>query len=107
MNSLPSSAAAPISDAYGRLLSLYQHKVGRLRLLELIGANGILTDALVLRLQLLNEENERLLISERANRAGLKEFEQRLEDQRKQTEEAEAALHGESRSQFLFHVRAS
>ena len=91
MSALPDSAATTILDAYGSLL-------GRLRLLEIIGANGILTDALVSRLQLLNDENERLLSSERTNRAGLKGLEQRLEDQRMRTEEAEAALHGESLS---------
>lgn len=93
--SLPPATATPIKDAYANLFTLYQYTLGRLQLLELIGANGILTDALVVRLQQLNEENERLLDSERANRAKMRDLNLELEGQLKQAQSAEAALHGD------------
>lgn len=99
------STAGPVLNAYGHLLSLYHYTLGRLKLLELIGANGVLTDALILRLQLLNDENVHLLDTERSNRAKLEELESQLEDQRRQTKAIENALHGKnSRTPQFLHL---
>lgn len=87
------STVGPVLNAYGHLLSLYHYTLSRLKLLELIGANGVLTDALILRLQLLNDENVDLLDTERSNRAKLEELESQLEDQTRQTKATENALH--------------
>ncbi|KAK9897662.1 hypothetical protein P389DRAFT_60152 [Cystobasidium minutum MCA 4210] len=93
LSSLPSSSVAPsIQSAYDNLLSLYQYTLSRLQLLELIGANGVLTDALILRLQQLSDENDRLLESERTSRADLADLKRQLDQQQSQVQTAEAAL---------------
>lgn len=93
LSSLPLSSTG-VQAAYDNLLSLYLYTVNRLQLLKLIGANGVLTDALITRLQQLNEENDRLLESERANRDGLRDLKLQLNEQQKRQEESEAALNG-------------
>lgn len=91
---LADKPASDVQSVYDSLLALYQYTLGRLQLLEIVGTNAVLTDALLSRLVELDAENSRFLASERKNRETLTALELQFQTQQRANQAVENALQG-------------